>query len=166
MPVREAAHNLRVEPNHVYIIPHDAHLSIARGVLKIRPRTANRHSPRAIDSFLEALALDQGERAIGVILSGTASDGTLGLEAIKAEGGITFAQDGSAKYDSMPRSAIAAGCADFVMDPGRHRQTNRPHRKASQPCTNSEGEGTAPRSPRAAKGAAACVFQRCAEPNR
>lgn len=118
MPVREAADNLRVEPNHVYVIPHDAHLSIARGVLKIRPRTGNRHLPRAIDSFFEALALDQGERAIGVILSGTASDGTLGLEAIKAEGGITFAQDGSAKYDSMPRSAFAAGCADFVMDPG------------------------------------------------
>ena len=63
------------------------------------------------------LAQDQRERAIGVILSGTATDGTLGLEAIKAEGGITFAQDDSAKYDSMPRSAIAAGCVDFVLKP-------------------------------------------------
>ncbi len=52
-----------------------------------------------------------------MILSGTASDGTLGLEAIKAEGGITFAQDESAKYDSMPRSAVAAGCVDFVLSP-------------------------------------------------
>src|SRR5207244_4198314 len=64
-----------------------------------------------------ALAQDQHECAVGVILSGTASDGTLGTEAIKAEGGITFAQDKSARYDSMPRSAIAAGCVDFVLSP-------------------------------------------------
>ena len=63
------------------------------------------------------MAEDQRERAIGVILSGTASDGTVGLEAIKTEGGITFAQDDSARYDSMPRSAVAAGCVDFVLSP-------------------------------------------------
>jgi CheB methylesterase len=68
-------------------------------------------------SFLESLAEDQHERAIGVILSGTATDGTVGLEAIKAEGGITFAQDDSARHDSMPRSAVAAGCVDFVLSP-------------------------------------------------
>lgn len=72
---------------------------------------------RSIDSFLESLAEDQRERAIGVILSGAGTDGTVGLEAIKAEGGITFAQDDSAKYDSMPRSAAAAGCVDFVLSP-------------------------------------------------
>ena len=66
---------------------------------------------------MKTLAQDQHERAIGVVLSGTASDGTLGLEAIKAEGGITFAQDTTAKYDSMPRSAIAAGCVDLVLSP-------------------------------------------------
>src|SRR6185369_17045474 len=75
----------------------------------------NAHHP--IDSFFEALAEDQREAAIGVILSGTASDGTRGLEAIKAEGGITFAQDDSAKYDSMPRSAVTAGCVDFILKP-------------------------------------------------
>src|SRR5207245_240130 len=72
---------------------------------------------RSIDSLCESLAQDQRECAIGVILSGTATDGTVGLEGIKAEGGITFAQDDSARYDSMPRSAVAAGCVDFVLSP-------------------------------------------------
>ena len=74
---------------------------------------------RAVDLFFEALAKDRGERAIGVILSGTATDGTLGLEAIKAEGGLTFAQDDTARYDSMPRNAVAAGCVDFVLSPDK-----------------------------------------------
>ena len=117
MPVREASNNLRVEPNQVYIIPPNTSLGIAHGVLKLQPRSRHRIAPRSIDFFFEALAHDQHERAIGVILSGTATDGTLGLEAIKAEGGITFAQDDSAKYDSMPRSAIGAGCVDFVLAP-------------------------------------------------
>jgi len=117
MPVREVTNNLRVKTNHVYIIPPNTNLSITRGVLKLQPREKTRTPARSIDAFFESLAHDQHERAIGVILSGTATDGTLGLEAIKAEGGITFAQDASAKYDSMPCSAIAAGCVDFVLSP-------------------------------------------------
>jgi two-component system CheB/CheR fusion protein len=117
MPVREVTNNLRVEANHVYVIPPNTLLSIAQGVLVLQPRRQTRTPLRSIDSFFESLAQDQRERAIGVILSGTASDGTLGLEAIKAEGGITFAQDESAKYDSMPRSAVAAGCVDFILSP-------------------------------------------------
>jgi two-component system CheB/CheR fusion protein len=117
LPVNEVTDNLRVEPNHVYVIPPNTNLSIAAGVLTLGPRPKTRKPHRAIDFFLEALAQDQRERAIGVILSGTATDGTLGLEAIKAEGGITFAQDDSARYDSMPRSAVAAGCVDFVLSP-------------------------------------------------
>ena len=117
MPVHEVMTGLRVEPNHVYVIPPNANLSIARGILKLEPRSSVPGAARSIDFFFEALAQDQREHAIGVILSGTASDGTLGLEAIKAEGGITFAQDDSAKYDSMPRSAVAAGCVDFVLSP-------------------------------------------------
>ena len=85
--------------------------------MKLQPRQRTRAPHRPIDTFFESLAQDQRERAIGVVLSGTASDGTLGLEAIKAEGGITFAQDDSAKYDSMPRSAVAAGCVDLVLSP-------------------------------------------------
>ena len=119
MPVQEATNHLRVEANHVYIIPPNATLAITRGVLRLQPRARDGRSSRAIDHFLESLALDLRERAIGVILSGSATDGTLGLEAIKAEGGLTFAQDGSARYDSMPRSAAAAGCVDFVLAPGK-----------------------------------------------
>jgi two-component system CheB/CheR fusion protein len=117
MPVREVTNNLRVAANHVYIIPPNTRLGIARGVLKLQPRPQDRVALRSIDFFFEALAKDQRERAIGVILSGTANDGTLGLEAIKAEGGLTFAQDESAKYDSMPRSAVTAGCVDLVLSP-------------------------------------------------
>ncbi|MGH7959240.1 MAG: chemotaxis protein CheB, partial [Opitutaceae bacterium] len=119
MPVREVTHNLRVERNHVYVIPPNVDMAIARGVLKLQPRPQDRAPHRSVDFFFESLAQDQRERAIGVILSGTASDGTVGLESIKAEGGITFAQDDSAKYDSMPRSAITAGCVDFVLSPER-----------------------------------------------
>src|SRR5205809_4404447 len=117
MPVREVANELRIEPNHVYIIPPNTDIATAQGVLKLQRRQERRAPHHSVDFFFESLAQDQHERAIGVILSGTASDGTLGMEAIKAEGGITFAQDESARYDSMPRSAIAAGCVDFVLSP-------------------------------------------------
>jgi two-component system CheB/CheR fusion protein len=117
MPVHEVTNNLRVQANHVYVIPPNTRLGMAHGILKLQPRVPSRVAPRSIDFFFEALAHDRCERSIGVILSGTATDGTLGLEAIKAEGGITFAQDGSARYDSMPRSAIGAGCVDFVLSP-------------------------------------------------
>ena len=117
LPTQEVTHNLRVQPNQVYVIPPNMNLGIVKGVLKLEPRPAGRQPHHAIDFFFESLAHDQHERAIGVVLSGTATDGTLGLEAIKAEGGITFAQDESAKYDSMPHSAIAAGCVDFVLAP-------------------------------------------------
>ncbi|MDB6034012.1 MAG: Protein-glutamate methylesterase [Verrucomicrobiales bacterium] len=118
MPVREATQKLPVVPNHVYVIPPNVFMTIERGVLLLRPRRGQDRSPhQSINAFFESLAMDQHERSVGVILSGTASDGTRGLEAIKAEGGITFAQDESAKYDSMPRNAIAAGCVDCVLSP-------------------------------------------------
>jgi two-component system CheB/CheR fusion protein len=117
LPVHEVTDNLRVRANHVHVIPPNTNLSIARGVLKLHTRKKAKAPQRSIDFFFESLAEDQKEMAIGVILSGTATDGTMGLEAIKAEGGITFAQDDSARYDSMPHSAIAAGCVDFVLSP-------------------------------------------------
>ena len=117
LPVHEVTNKLRVEPNHVYVIPPNTNLSITGGLLTLRPRPKTRTPNRSIDFFFEALANDQRDHAIGVILSGTATDGTVGLEAIKAEGGITFAQDESARYDSMPRSAVAAGSVDFVLSP-------------------------------------------------
>jgi two-component system CheB/CheR fusion protein len=115
MPVIEIDDEPAVEPNHVYVIPPDRNMIISDGVLKLLPRTEVRGQHRPIDYFLRSLAKDQGEQAIGVILSGTATDGTLGLEEIKAEGGIAFAQDKTAQQDSMPRSAFAAGCVDFML---------------------------------------------------
>lgn len=117
LPTVEITDGLTIAHDHIYVIPPNANLSISRGVLRLEPRDTARGGTRSIDFFFESLAQDQQERAAGVILSGTASDGTLGLEAIKAEGGITFAQDETARYDSMPRSAVATGCVDFVLSP-------------------------------------------------
>jgi two-component system, chemotaxis family, CheB/CheR fusion protein len=117
MPVSEVTHGMEVAPNRVYVIPPNASMIIAGGILRLQPRGKIAGAQRSIDFFFESLAHDQQERAIGVILSGTATDGTQGLEMVKAEGGFTFAQDDSAKYDSMPRSAAGAGCVDLVLPP-------------------------------------------------
>lgn len=117
MPVSEVKGETRARANQVYVIPPRCNLVISAGVLQTPPRPATgRNMP--IDSFFRALAADRGSKALGVILSGTASDGTLGLQAIKAAGGVTFAQEAqTAKFDGMPRSAIAAGVADYVLPP-------------------------------------------------
>ncbi len=117
MRVREAKQGMLVAPNEVYVIPPNATLRLARGRLDLKPRESSRTPHLSIDFFFKSLAQEKHEGAIGVVFSGNATDGTLGLEAIKAAGGITFAQDKSARYDSMPRSAIASGCVDHVMAP-------------------------------------------------
>jgi len=117
MPVAEVTDQMMVQPNHVYVIPPGVTMGIDRGTLRLTPRREAKGQHRPIDYFLRSLAEDQGHRGIGVILSGSATDGTLGLEAIKAEGGITFAQDDTAQHASMPSSAVAAGCVDFVLPP-------------------------------------------------
>src|SRR6266567_8864650 len=117
LPVLEVVNNTRVKPNHIYVIPPNRTMTIERRRLKLLPRQKTDKQYRSIDRFFESLATDQGHQSIGVILSGTATDGTLGLQAIKGGDGITFAQDESAKYDSMPKSAIAAGDVDFVLPP-------------------------------------------------
>jgi PAS domain S-box-containing protein len=120
MPVKEVKHGMRLEPNCVYVIPSNTNMAIANGALRLAPSEETRAGRCSIDYFMRSLAEEKRDRAVGVILSGTASDGTLGLEAIKAEGGITFAQDeGTVKYDGMPYSAINAGCVDFVLPPER-----------------------------------------------
>ncbi len=117
LPVTEIVNGAKVQPNHVYIIPSNADLTIKNAELCLHPRTAVTGPHLPIDRFLTSLAEDQQANAIGVVLSGAASDGTLGLQAIKVAGGITFAQDESASYTSMPESAIRAGVADFVLPP-------------------------------------------------
>src|SRR6266446_10911021 len=115
IPVITVTDGLRVEPDHVYVIPPNADMTIGGGAFALTSRAAvDRHTP--IDHFFRSLAQELESRAIGVVLSGTGSDGTLGLRAIKAEGGIAFVQDAkSAKYPSMPQSAAAV--ADFVLPP-------------------------------------------------
>src|SRR5436305_7444626 len=119
MPVLQVEHGMRTEPDHVYVIPPGREMTIQEGVLQLVARRPQQ-PPMPIDIFLRSLAEDQRNNAVGVILSGTASDGTLGLTAIKGEGGITFAQDSkSAKYDGMPSSAVASGAVDFVLPPAQ-----------------------------------------------
>src|SRR5438128_12455810 len=108
MPVRQVTDAMPVEPNRVYVIPPNVDMIISQGILRLTPRTETRGHHMPIDRFLRSLAADKGCNAVGVILSGTASVGTLGLTAIKAEGGITIAEhDKSAKYDVILRAAIA-----------------------------------------------------------
>jgi two-component system, chemotaxis family, CheB/CheR fusion protein len=118
MSVLQVRDGTRMQPNSVYVIPPSYELGVLHGTLQLFPLRQEQRPHLPVDRFLTALAQDQGERAIGVVLSGTGSDGTLGLTAIKAEGGITIAQDPiTAQHDGMPRSAIAAGCVDFVRTP-------------------------------------------------
>ncbi|MBN1209170.1 MAG: histidine kinase, partial [Myxococcaceae bacterium] len=118
MPVVEAADGMPAEPNRVYVIPPGADLSIHQGLLTLVARQQTRKLHLPVDSFFRALAADLSGRAIGVVLSGSASDGTEGLRAIKAAGGITLVQEPeSAQFPSMPESAIAAGVADFRSSP-------------------------------------------------
>ena len=117
MKVVEVQDGTPVSPNSVYVIPRNCDMTLQHGSLRITHREEPRTVNTTIDTFLRSLAFDQGNNAVGIILSGTASDGTAGLLAIKGEGGITFAQDESAKYDGMPASAIASGCVDLVLPP-------------------------------------------------
>src|SRR5260370_23928704 len=99
MPVLEAKDDMEVEPNHIYVIPENANMTVAEGRLRLSPRKKTEMPPMPIDVFFRSLGHDQQNRAIGVVLSGTGSDGTLGVEAIKGEGGIVFAQsERSAKF--------------------------------------------------------------------
>ncbi len=118
LAVVEAASGMRVERDHVYVIPSGADLSIHRGTLTLGPRrmTGGLHLP--IDTFFRALAEEQNRRAIGVVLSGSGADGTQGLRAIKAAGGIAIVQSpSSAQFPSMPESAMAAGVVDVAAPP-------------------------------------------------
>ncbi len=117
MRVHTVKDGMEVKPNNIYVIPPNAFMSLVGGHLKLGPRSLTAIGNFAIDYFLTALASVYQNNSIGVILSGTATDGTLGLKAIKAEGGITFAQDATAKFSSMPKNAYESGYADFILSP-------------------------------------------------
>jgi two-component system, chemotaxis family, CheB/CheR fusion protein len=123
LPVQDARHGVSVRPNNVHMITSNTNLTIAQGVLHVWPRgdTPAPHLP--IDDLFRSLAEDRQAKAIGVVLSGTGSDGTLGLCEIKAVGGFTFAQDEkTAQHTGMPHNAAESGCVDFILPPGEIAQ--------------------------------------------
>ena len=118
MPVVEVEDGMAVAVDQVYVIPPNANMALVQGRLRLSPRVESHGAHLSIDHFLSSLAHDRGRHAIGVVLSGTGSDGTLGLADIKAAGGITFAQDEqSAQFPGMPLSAVAAGVVDIILPP-------------------------------------------------
>lgn len=118
IPVMQATDGLRIEADHAYVIPPGVQMTLADGHLRLVPRDRTGGPARSIDVFFRSVADVHGSDAVGVVLSGTGSDGALGLEAIKGVGGMTFAQNpASAGYDGMPRAAAATGCVDFVLPP-------------------------------------------------
>lgn len=116
MKVQEIDDMDKIQPDNVFVIPYNKGIEVTDGHIKLIPRSES-SAAISIDILFSSLAEAQKERVIGVILSGSASDGTLGIKAIKHEGGLTFAQDDTAKFSSMPHSAIAAGVVDFILSP-------------------------------------------------
>lgn len=118
IPVHRAEEGMRVEANHIYLIPPKKNLTIFHGQLLLEDQKQRENINLPVDIFLRSLAEDQGERAVAVILSGTGSDGTRGVRAVKEWGGLVMTQDeASAKFDGMPRAAASTGVADFILRP-------------------------------------------------
>lgn len=118
MPVHEVVDNTTVEPNQLYVIPPGKQMVISDGILKLMPREKIRGLAMTVDTFFFSLASDRGNKALAVVLSGGDSDGALGAKAIKAAGGITFAQcQDTAQVSSMPNTAVATGHVDFILTP-------------------------------------------------
>src|SRR6266480_1818385 len=141
MPVSEIARTTTPKPNTVYVQPPNKCVIAKDGALTLVRRTERLNV--AIDHFFESLAEERGSRAIGIVLSGTGRDGTAGLRAIKAAGGLTFAQTlESAKFDAMPRSAIRSGFVDLVLAPdaiAREIQRIADHPYLKRPLIDAEG---------------------------
>jgi two-component system CheB/CheR fusion protein len=119
MPVLKVKDRIKIEANHVYVIPQDTVMYINEGYLTLRTRSKDGMAQHAIDHFFISLAHAYQHNAVGILLSGTATDGTLGLKSIKEQGGITYAQDESAKHSDMPTHAQEAGYVDYVLPAGR-----------------------------------------------
>ncbi len=116
IPVLEISHDMKVQPDHIYIIPSNKILLANDGILQLGPRLSKQNNP--IDLFFTSLAEVHRSHAIGIVLTGNGSDGTEGLKAIKEHQGTTFTQDeASSVSDSMPKSAVAAGVVDFILSP-------------------------------------------------
>jgi two-component system, chemotaxis family, CheB/CheR fusion protein len=117
-PVQQITDNIHLEPDNLYIIPSNKIVIATDGVLKLAPLDKKHKKSNTIDLFFSSLGVVHQSFAVGIVLSGALHDGTLGLQVIKSYGGLTFAQDeGTAEFDSMPKSAINAGAVDFVLAP-------------------------------------------------
>ena len=145
MPVCQIEDGMAVEPNHLYVIPPNKKLTILHGTLQLMELSQPRGRNLPIDSFFRSLAKDQERHAIGIILSGTGTDGTLGVKAIKGAVGMVMVQDEeSAKYDGMPRSAISTGLVDYVLPPGKMpeqllKYTRHATKRVAPRITSAEG---------------------------
>jgi two-component system, chemotaxis family, CheB/CheR fusion protein len=150
MVVREGKSGLVVEPNHVYIIPPNVKMVLERGVLQLTPREKIFGKYMPGDAFFVSLAADRGSKSIAVVLSGGDGDGSLGVTAIKAAGGVTFAQcEGTAKFDSMPNTAVATGNVDFILPPEQIaaelvKLSRNPMWTSPQPLISTDGLVSAP----------------------
>ncbi len=117
-PVQQITDNIHLEPDHLYIIPQNKVLTTSDGVLQLSPLDKDNKKGNTIDLFFSSLGHVHQSYAVGIVLSGALSDGTVGLQVIKAHGGLTFAQDeDTAAFDSMPKSAADAGAVDFILPP-------------------------------------------------
>ncbi len=118
MQVFVAEDGMMIKPGNIYLIPERKIMSVKNGSLKLKEKIRDQQPSGVIDTFFESLALDKKEKAVGIILSGTGTDGTKGIEAIKSNGGIVIVQDPvSAEFDGMPNSAVSTGCADLILSP-------------------------------------------------
>ena len=139
MPVVEVKDRMPIRPNHVYLIPPNKYLSVDQGELYLTAPVERRGMRMPIDFFFCSLAEDQHARAVGVVLSGTGTDGTLGLQAIKSAGGMVIAQEPTtAQYDGMPHSAIATGVVDHVLPVGQMPQALQGY--AQHPYVNGDSQ--------------------------
>src|SRR5690349_19245366 len=118
MSIVEATDNMQLKANTIYLIPSKKVMTLEDGHLKLHDKDRNQVPNNAIDVFFEALAKEKGKNAVGIVLSGTGSDGTRGIEAIKKQGGLVIVQDPlTADFDGMPSSAILSGSADLILPP-------------------------------------------------
>jgi two-component system CheB/CheR fusion protein len=118
MKIIEAVENMELQPNCVYLIPSKKVMTLSGGKLKLHDKERNQVPNNGIDIFFESLANEKGKNAVGIILSGTGTDGTKGVEAIKRKGGLVVAQEPlTADFDGMPSSAIQTGCVDLILPP-------------------------------------------------
>jgi two-component system, chemotaxis family, CheB/CheR fusion protein len=135
MPIEEAREGVEIQPDHVYVLPPNSTLTLVDNFLHLANRETIEQRRSPVDILFDSLA-DRGISAIGVILSGSGSDGAKGVQTLKEAGGIIFAQEeNSARFSGMPKSAIQTGCVDFVLSPsmiarelvrmGRHPYLNR-----------------------------------------